>query len=1338
MGSFSKIIYAVVIVLVIGILFTNISALLFKLPLIQNEVINYVESIVNKKIIGVMQIRSIKSNFVNKITIDEIVFSDSVNRIVIKNIAVWFLPWSLINKRIAIKRVEAGFCNVSINTDNKGHYTFPLIPRTKNEINKTESREWVLNADSIFVDNVFFSLNDNRKYICVKIEGASAFVRINSLDSIHFMVNGIKGKTLTRWYSDHHKNGSINGAYTKEKLHFTSAHFTGEHSSIDVKGTVPVNLDSLLYAQVAVCIASKALPFLDQSQIIKMQGNGVFNGKVLGTFRRPLIDAEIKIKEIKRGDLNIDSIVCQNEYKDDKLKSQIRIFSSEYHGTISVDAVINRLLFKPQIERYTLSGNVISPEPGGFFLIGDYKLQFPQIAAELKFSLNGNGLEFPYASTLQIAGKSTKLKRKPQLLLSTRNNLWQLTGNFVNNRINGSGQISDYLDIDGFVDIEFDSLNEFMITYRESLVKGDISGKISFFGNIRDLSVNATLNSDSISISKLTMYNTDIRFKYKKKLIIQSFISHVKGNPDDIIRDYYSSGIGGDIDAEIQINGEYPQLSAKILFECTEFYFKNIRSDTIKGTISFAGIENITWNTVKIIQNGVVFTTEGTANIGRYSSVRTRIVSRLKNRDKSQGRKSEVAANVHIHDGRITGKLKTLGFDLQTIQSLYPFPMKISGYLSSDSYLSGTTENPEIQSSFKLDSFSTDYLTIHESSGTLELNNLLLQFKSINKTPSIGSGFILDAYIPLHKDPGWRIDMSGKRERKVIIQTDNVSLDELNLFIRNDMYINGLFSANVNFSGYDKEWLISGVSSIRNGELSSESREFRLQKINANVEMGGNAVAPEITVKAIIQNGFYKSIDLGNISAFMKFANRTIAVDSLLLKTKDNGRLLISTVLRFPKNNKKGLPVIEKLDYSIKNIPIKIIEPFVATFEIKSGWINGKGQYTKGENKNKSSGSILLSDIVLSSTIIEQQIGPVCAELSLDEQSVTVKSFKGRIGDKPFFIRGDWSAFSESQRLNISLTGKMIQITLPDLVKVQMEDIAIQFEFQWNKPFRITGIVSLGPTYFIRDLRLDDIIQLLQGNQEISARNRSSGNNISINLQLQKNLFIDMNLANCQLDGSILLSGTLESPKLLGEVRIIEGYVYYFDRQFKVTDSKLVSVNRNEFNPSIMLSAYTEIQVTVNSVVKTEDYTIYLNVRGTLNEPVITLTSKPSLSETDILSILTLGTTINNVGRGVASRIGNLIGNEILGFGTHKLERFLNLESIKIQGNLFGKNARAPEITIVKRVSDRLTVSYGKGISAIRSQKISILFRLLSYLFLTGQTDDLGSFEVKLKFRYSR
>jgi translocation and assembly module TamB len=118
-----------------------------------------------------------------------------------------------------------------------------------------------------------------------------------------------------------------------------------------------------------------------------------------------------------------------------------------------------------------------------------------------------------------------------------------------------------------------------------------------------------------------------------------------------------------------------------------------------------------------------------------------------------------------------------------------------------------------------------------------------------------------------------------------------------------------------------------------------------------------------------------------------------------------------------------------------------------------------------------------------------------------------------------------------------------------------------------------------------------------------------------IDVATGKDVRIENNLARARLLGKVKLSGTNVKPTLIGAVEVGEGAQAFFR-------GNTFSVGRGvlQFNglwPTFDLSAQSQVR----------GYLVNVKAFGRLDDPKISLTAEPALSEADVLSLLTLGVT---------------------------------------------------------------------------------------------------------------
>ena len=159
----------------------------------------------------------------------------------------------------------------------------------------------------------------------------------------------------------------------------------------------------------------------------------------------------------------------------------------------------------------------------------------------------------------------------------------------------------------------------------------------------------------------------------------------------------------------------------------------------------------------------------------------------------------------------------------------------------------------------------------------------------------------------------------------------------------------------------------------------------------------------------------------------------------------------------------------------------------------------------------------------------------------------------------------------------------------------------------------------------------------------------------------------------------LLIYKELQKPlQLLGTIKIIRGRYQVEESAFDISPSTL-SFYGPLVNPLLELNLKT---------IK-NNYTIYINVAGDLENPILHFDSDPPLQESEILSILAFGTSSNSlIGSAIGgSKLGAMLSNLFIKDLIATFGIRLDTLSLITSSNRFG-------VEIGKRLSDKITIIY--------------------------------------------
>lgn len=175
-----------------------------------------------------------------------------------------------------------------------------------------------------------------------------------------------------------------------------------------------------------------------------------------------------------------------------------------------------------------------------------------------------------------------------------------------------------------------------------------------------------------------------------------------------------------------------------------------------------------------------------------------------------------------------------------------------------------------------------------------------------------------------------------------------------------------------------------------------------------------------------------------------------------------------------------------------------------------------------------------------------------------------------------------------------------------------------------------------------------------------------------------------------KLEGDLTVVVEPRNPPIgVGEMRLVEGSYKAYGQDLQIGTGRVLFTGGPLSNPGLDLQATRAI----------EGGTVGLHVRGTVNQPELSFTSDPPLSESDTLSYLLFGRPL----RQTSAEESNMVNQGMLNAGVRGGE-FL----AKMVGKRFGlsdvhveSTAGMPEsaqLVVGRQLGPRLTVGYGVGI----------------------------------------
>ena len=237
--------------------------------------------------------------------------------------------------------------------------------------------------------------------------------------------------------------------------------------------------------------------------------------------------------------------------------------------------------------------------------------------------------------------------------------------------------------------------------------------------------------------------------------------------------------------------------------------------------------------------------------------------------------------------------------------------------------------------------------------------------------------------------------------------------------------------------------------------------------------------------------------------------------------------------------------------------------------------------------------------------------------------------------------------------------------------------------------------------------------------------------NLDIAISHRQPFEVENNLAELEISPDLKIGGTLARPVVSGRAQVKEGTVTFQKKTFDVTKGVIDFVNPYKTEPEIDIVGQAKIRT----------WTITLTIKGPPDNLDLKLSSVPSETDADILSLILFGRTGRELNSGeggsklstgqiMAELIADTFGDDI------KKRTGIDILQVEENGSSDDEEAGSVTVTVGKHLSDRMTVKY-----AVESKDGEIIqraiseYKLLENILVSGFQDNKGIYGSELVFR---
>ncbi len=228
---------------------------------------------------------------------------------------------------------------------------------------------------------------------------------------------------------------------------------------------------------------------------------------------------------------------------------------------------------------------------------------------------------------------------------------------------------------------------------------------------------------------------------------------------------------------------------------------------------------------------------------------------------------------------------------------------------------------------------------------------------------------------------------------------------------------------------------------------------------------------------------------------------------------------------------------------------------------------------------------------------------------------------------------------------------------------------------------------------------------------------------MNMDLDAEDGVWMKNDLVELETGLNLHLGGTLGKPEITGRFRLLEGgKIRFRDVEYRIRSGSLDLLNLNRIDPYIDITAVTNV----------EQYEIVLRMEGTAEKFEYSLTSTPSLSQQDIIALLTTGTTLENLTRKTGNTglqlsgdlATNYFAGALTGMFENRLKKVFRLERVRITPYAVSGTADpTTQVTLGKEVANRLFLIYSTSLGGEEREIYKMDWQASRKFNLTAERD---------------
>jgi translocation and assembly module TamB len=227
---------------------------------------------------------------------------------------------------------------------------------------------------------------------------------------------------------------------------------------------------------------------------------------------------------------------------------------------------------------------------------------------------------------------------------------------------------------------------------------------------------------------------------------------------------------------------------------------------------------------------------------------------------------------------------------------------------------------------------------------------------------------------------------------------------------------------------------------------------------------------------------------------------------------------------------------------------------------------------------------------------------------------------------------------------------------------------------------------------------------------------------------------ISLGAVNVTLGGDLRITKQADRDyRLLGQISTVRGTYNFQGRRFDILrDGTVRFGGQATIDPTL--------DIVANRVISGVEARV--NVRGTLSQPELTLSSRPPLDEADVLSLIIFNAPSNELGQGQQLSLAQRAGEMATGFAAGKIAdsigRALGLDVFEISTTPESGTGQGATLILGQQIGQNLFVKVKQGVGADNVSQFVLDYQISNFVRLETTMSQGGTTTQSLLRRTER